>query len=87
MELSNGGLNDQPVADLTALSFDVYLEENDPAVQPYLNLKIDADGDGTIDTTLSYVHTAIPLNTWTTVDTMDGSANGAAAGSAGPAPW
>ncbi len=30
VELSNGGLNDQPLADLTALHFDVYLEENDP---------------------------------------------------------
>ena len=55
VELSNGGLNDQPVADLTELSFDVYLEESDPAVQPYLNVKIDADHNGSIDTTLSYV--------------------------------
>ena len=30
VELSNGGLNDKPVADLTVLRFDVYLEENDP---------------------------------------------------------
>ena len=28
VELSSSGLNDQLVADLTALSFDVYLEEN-----------------------------------------------------------
>ncbi len=63
VELSNGGLNDQPVADLSGLHFDVYLEENDPGAgsQPYLNLKIDADHNGTIDTTLSYNHTAIPL--------------------------
>ena len=30
VEFSNGGLNDQPMADLTGLRFDVYLEENDP---------------------------------------------------------
>ena len=79
VELSNGGLNDQPVADLTGLRFDVYVEENDAGAsgQPYLNLKVDADANGSIDTTLTYVHTAIPLNTWTAVDTQDGSATGA----------
>ena len=29
VELSNGGLNDQPVANLTGLRFDAYVEEND----------------------------------------------------------
>src|SRR5207344_2232346 len=28
VELSNGGLNDQPVANLTGLRFDAYVEEN-----------------------------------------------------------
>src|SRR6478735_8478399 len=48
VEFSNGGLVDQPVADLTGLRFDVYLEENDSGAgsQPYLNLKIDADNNG-----------------------------------------
>ena len=46
-------------------------------VQPYLNVKIDADSNGTIDTTLSYVHTPIPLKAWTTVDTINSSATGA----------
>ena len=79
VELSNGGLNDQPVANLTGLRFDVYLEENDAGAQgqPYLNVKVDADANGSIDTTLSYQHTPIPLNTWTAVDTQDGSATGA----------
>ena len=79
MELSNGGLNDQLVADLTGLRFDVYLEENGAgrAGQPYVNLKVDADANGSIDTTLAYVHTPIPLNTWTVVDTQDGTATGA----------
>ena len=77
VELSNGGLNDQPVADLTGLQFDVYLEEMGPDLEPYVNLKIDADNNGSIDTTLSYVPDAIPLNEWITVDTMDGSATGA----------
>ena len=62
VELSNGGLNDQPMADLGVLRFDVYLEESDPGGQPYLNVKIDADHNGSIDTTLSYVATPIPLN-------------------------
>ena len=79
VELSNGALNDQPVANLTGLRFDAYLEENDASAsaQPYLNLKVDADANGSIDTTLTYEHTAIPLNTWTAVDTQDGSATGA----------
>ena len=79
VELSNGSLNDQPVATLTGLRFDVYLDENDTGTegQPYLNFKVDADDNGSIDTTLSYAHTAIPLNTWTAVDTQDGSATGA----------
>ena len=29
VELSNGGLNDQRVADLTEMSFDIYLEESE----------------------------------------------------------
>ena len=72
------GSIDRPVADLTVLRFDVYLEENDSGAgsQPYLNLKIDADNNGTIDTTLLYSHTPIPVNTWTPVDTLDGSASG-----------
>src|SRR6478609_10986823 len=79
VELSNGSLNDQPVANLTGLRFDAYVEENDAgaSTQPYLNLKVDADNNGSIDTTLSYNHTPIPLNTWTTVDTFDGTATGA----------
>ena len=79
MELSSGGLDDQPVANLTGLSFDAYVEENDPGAngQPYVNLKVDADNNGSIDTTLLYSHTPIPLNTWTTVDMFDGSASGA----------
>ena len=78
VELSNGGLNDQSVADLTGLRYDVYLEENGTGSQgqPYLNVKVDADNNGSIDTTLSYAHTPIPLNTWTEVDTQDGSASG-----------
>ena len=58
-----------------------------PASQPYLNLKIDADDNGTIDTTLSYVHTPIPLNEWTEVDTLDGSATGAVGWFCRPAQW
>ena len=79
VELSNGALNDQLVADLTGLRFDVYLEENDVSAseQPYINLKVDADANGSIDTTLTYIHTPIPLNDWTVVDTQDGSATGA----------
>ncbi len=79
VELSNGSLNDQPVANLTGLRFDAYVEENDAgaSTQPYLNLKVDADNNGSIDTTLTYNHTPIPLNTWTTVDTFDGTATGA----------
>ena len=62
VELSSGGLNDQPVAELTALSFDVYVEENDRgADSEHLNLKIDADHNGTIDTNLAYVPAPIPL--------------------------
>ena len=54
MELSHGALNDQPVADLTGLRFDAYVQENDASAsaQPYLNLKVDADANGSIDTTL-----------------------------------
>ena len=78
VELSNGGLNDQPVADLTVLRFDVYLEESVPGAGPYLNLKIDADHNGSIDTTLSYLSTPIPLNAWTTVDAVSSTATGAA---------
>ena len=48
------------------------------ASQPYLNLKVDADDNGSIDTTLTYVHTPIPLNTWTAVDTINSTATGAA---------
>jgi len=79
VELSNGGLNDQLVSDLSGLRFDVYLEENGTgqAGQPFVNLKVDADANGSIDTTLAYVHTTLPLNTWTEVDTQDGSASGA----------
>ena len=78
VELSNGALNDQLVTDLTGLRYDVYLEENGvgQAGQPYVNLKIDADANGSIDTTLAYVHPQIPLNTWTVVDTQDGTATG-----------
>ncbi len=74
VELSNGGLNDQLVSDLTGLRFDAYVEENGIGTewQPYLNLKVDADANGSIDTTLAYVPNAIPLNTWTAVDTQDG---------------
>ena len=59
MEFSHGGLNDQLVSDLTGLSFDVYVEENDASAsaQPYLVVKVDADADGSIDTTLVYEHT------------------------------
>ena len=46
-------------------------QESTPGAQPYLNVKIDADGNGTIDTTLSYLHTPIPLNDWTVVDTLE----------------
>ena len=55
VELSSGGLDDQPVANLTGLSFDAYVEENDPGAngQPYVNLKVDADNNGSIDTTLA----------------------------------
>ena len=55
VELSNGSLNDQPVANLTGLRFDAYVEENDAgaSAQPYVNLKVDADNNGSIDTTLS----------------------------------
>ena len=42
-----------------------------------MNLKVDADNNGSIDTTLGYNHTPIPLNDWTTVDTFDGTATGA----------
>ena len=79
VELSNGALNDQLVADLTGLRFDAYVEENDVSAseQPYINLKVDADANGSIDTTLTYIHTPIPLNDWTVVDTQDGSATGA----------
>ncbi|MFL6080492.1 MAG: Calx-beta domain-containing protein, partial [Ornithinibacter sp.] len=66
------------MADLTGLRYDVYLDENGTGSQgqPFVNLKIDADANGSIDTTLSYVHTPIPLSTWTEVDTQDGSAVG-----------
>ena len=76
VELSSGGLNDQPVVDLGVLRFDLYVEE---VIQGgiYLNLKVDADHNGTIDTTLSYVPAAIPLKTWTRVDALDGGATGA----------
>ncbi len=76
VELSNGGLNDQPLADLSVLRFDLYVEE---VIQGgiYLNLKVDADHNGTIDTTLSYVPAAIPLKTWTRVDALDSDATGA----------
>ena len=79
VELSNGSLNDQPVANLTGLRFDAYVEENDAGAsrQPYVNLKVDADNNGSIDTTLAYEHTPIPLNAWTSVDTFDGTATGA----------
>ena len=89
VELSNGALNDQPVANLTGLRFDVYLDENDTGSQgqPYLNLKVDADNNGSIDTTLSYAHTPIPLNTWTAVDTQDGSATGATGWFCSTARW
>ena len=72
VELSNGSLNDQPVANLTGLRFDAYAEENDSGAfrQPYLNVKIDADNNGSIDTTLAYVHPPIQLDTWTEVDTL-----------------
>ena len=55
------------------------MEENDlsASAQPYVNLKVDANNDGSIDTTLTYDHTPIPLNAWTAVDTQDGSATGA----------
>ncbi|MFL6177994.1 MAG: hypothetical protein ACJ715_15185, partial [Ornithinibacter sp.] len=78
VELSNGALNDQLVADLTGLRFDAYVEENGASAseQPYLNLKVDSDANGSIDTTLTYAHTAIPLNDWTVVDTQDGTATG-----------
>ena len=54
------------------------MEENDlsASAQPYVNLKVDANNDGSIDTTLTYDHTPIPLNAWTAVDTQDGSATG-----------
>ena len=79
VELSNGALNDALVSDLTVLHFDVFLEENGGGVgsQPYLNLKVDTDHDGTIDTTLSYVNPAIPLNEWTEVDPINSDASGA----------
>ena len=67
------------MANLTGLRFDAYVEENDvgASTQPYVNLKVDADNNGSIDTTLSYNHTAIPLNAWTPIDTFDGTATGA----------
>ena len=78
MELSNGGLNDQRVADLTEMSFDIYLEESSPKVQPYLAFKVDADDNGTIDTTLAYVPGPIALDTWTNVDAIDSTVTGSA---------
>ena len=65
------GLNGQRVADLSELSFDVYLEEGDSSVQPYLVVKIDGDGDGSIDTTFSYRPGPIELDTWTLVDAIN----------------
>ena len=65
------------MADLTGLRFDVYLEENGRVNgQPFLNVKVDADNNGSIDTTLAYAPSAIPLNTWTTVNTQDAGAIG-----------
>ena len=78
VELSSGGLNGQRVADLSELSFDVYLEEGDSSVQPYLVVKIDGDGDGSIDTTFSYRPGPIELDTWTSVDAINSTETGSA---------
>ena len=84
VEFSHGGLNDQLVSDLTGLSFHVFLEENDASAgtQPYVVLKVDADANGSIDTTLNYVHTPLPLNVWTAVNTQDARRPARPAGSA-----
>ena len=80
VELSNGALNDQPVADLTGLRFDAYVEEND-AHRESAALREPQGRRGRQRQHRHHagrtMHTSIPLNTWTVVDTQDGTATGA----------